>query len=159
MVYSFEPNPWCYRILNKRFAHLGNVKVHNVGLMDRRCSLTLRTPLAHDEYDDLDTTVASTVVTTPSDDQPMRSAEVECIDLAEFIDELGEPVTLLKMDIEGAEIAVLNHLIDTGAIDRVRLAVVETHERFSPELAQATETLRERLRVNRLDGKIRLDWI
>jgi hypothetical protein len=63
------------------------------------------------------------------------------------------------MDIEGAEIAVLNHLIDTGAIDRVRLAVVETHERFSPELAQATETLRERLRVNRLDGKIRLDWI
>ena len=84
---------------------------------------------------------------------------VNCIDLAEFIRELPAPVKLLKMDIEGAEIAVLNHLIDTGVIDRVDLAVVETHERLSEDLSRGTEQLRGRLKGTGLDKKIRLDWI
>ena len=63
------------------------------------------------------------------------------------------------MDIEGAEVPVLNHLIDTGGIDQVRLAIVETHERFSAQLAAATDALRDRLKSNGLDSKVRLDWI
>jgi hypothetical protein len=89
----------------------------------------------------------------------MRETEVECIDLASFIRELGRPVTLLKMDIEGAEVPVLNRMIDTGAIDEVQLAIVETHERFSDELANATNALRERLSAAGMDHKVRLDWI
>ena len=89
----------------------------------------------------------------------MRETEVECIDLASFIRELGRPVTLLKMDIEGAEVSVLNRMIDTGAIDEVQLAIVETHERFSEELAAATNALRERLSAAGMDRKVRLDWI
>jgi FkbM family methyltransferase len=158
-IHAFEPNPICYSILEKRFANLSNVRVHNVGLMDKPCSLTLSTPLAHKHYDSIDSTVAASFVASSPDGVQMVETEVECIDLASFIRDLAAPVTLLKMDIEGAEVPVLNRLIDTGDIDQVRLAIVETHERFSPELAAATDALRERLKTNGLDAKVRLDWI
>jgi FkbM family methyltransferase len=46
-------------------------------------------------------------------------------DLAELCD---EPVDLLKLDIEGAEDAVLAHLDATGALRRVRRLVCEWHQ-------------------------------
>ena len=158
-VHAFEPNPVCFEILKKRFSRLPNVRIYNQGVMDKPGSLTLSTPVAHAQYDDLDTTVAASFVAPKSGEIAMRETEVECIDLANFIRELGRPVTLLKMDIEGAEVPVLNRMIDTGAIDEVQLAIVETHERFSDELADATNALRERLSAAGMDRKIRLDWI
>ena len=156
-VYAFEPQPYCYSVLSKRFARLANVRCLQKGVMDKSCFLALHTPQPHDKYDSLDMTVAASFVSPVQDDAD--SVQVECINLAEFIDELERPVRLLKMDIEGAEVTVLNHLLDTGVINKVGLTVVETHERFSPELAAATEALRERISTARLMDKIRLDWI
>lgn len=49
---------------------------------------------------------------------------VEARDIAEAV---GQGVDLLKLDIEGAEFACLNHLMQTGAIDRVQRLVAELH--------------------------------
>src|SRR5215218_5130882 len=106
----------------------------------------------------IDTAVAASFVAPKSGDVEMRETQVECIDLASFIRALGRPVTLLKMDIEG-EVPVLNRMIDSGAIDEVQLAIVETDERFSDELANATNALRERLSAAGMGRKVRLDWI
>jgi FkbM family methyltransferase len=154
-VHAFEPNPLCHAILKRRFARLSNVTVHHAGVMDRRCSLALSTPKAHDDYDAVDMTVGASFVVKEDDGE---MAQVECVDLAEFIQSLGR-VALLKMDIEGAEIPVLNHLLDTGMIDRVGVTVVETHERLSAELAVATAKLRERIAASALTDRVRLDWI
>ena len=53
---------------------------------------------------------------------------VRCVDLARFLFELpvGEEVAL-KMDAEGAEYQLLEHLIETGADRRLKLAWVEWH--------------------------------
>ena len=116
-------------------------------------------PKPHGRYDSVETTVAATFVAPLASETGVLETKVNCIDLAEFIRGLPAPVKLLKMDIEGAEIAVLNHLIDTGIIDRVDLAVVETHERLSEDLSRGTEELRGRLNQMGLEKKIRLDWI
>src|SRR5215213_2826967 len=60
-IHAFEPNPVCYRILEKRFANLANVQTHAAGVMDRPCRLTLSTPKAHHQFDNIDTTVAGSV--------------------------------------------------------------------------------------------------
>ena len=60
--------------------------------------------------------------------------EVETINLSEFILELECVVKVLKMDIEGAEVAVLRELISSNAIRVVRHLFVETHEDQIPEL-------------------------
>lgn len=155
-VHAFEPNRSCFEIIKRRFAALPNVKPHHLGVMDRRCTLTLSTPKPHAQFDGIDTTVASSFVASHDE---AETETVECIDLSEFIYSLPRPVALLKMDIEGAEVQTINRLIDTGAIERVNMAVVETHERFSPELAVATDELRDRIASQGLSRRVRLDWI
>ncbi len=156
-VHAFEPNPVCYDILRRRFAMMPNVHIHNVGLMDRNCTLTLSSPKAHNGFTDIEATVAGSFV-AESFDTDVEQESIECIDASEFIQSLDRPVALLKLDIEGAEIEVINRILDTGAVDRVKMAVVETHERFSPELAKQTDKLRERISVEGLNDRFRLDW-
>jgi len=52
----------------------------------------------------------------------------ECFDLSEYIFNLPQPAEiLLKMDIEGAEYAVISHLHATGALERVSEIYLEPH--------------------------------
>lgn len=52
------------------------------------------------------------------------ATRVPCIDLAEHFE---RPVDFLKLDIEGAEFEVINHLRETGALSQVRHAFIELH--------------------------------
>jgi FkbM family methyltransferase len=159
-VYSFEPNPLCFAILSKRFSAMPTVRCFNSGVMNRCCTLKLRIRNPHSRWDAIDLSLASSFVpgTLISDAYTLKKVEVECLDLSEFIRSLGSRVRLLKIDIEGSELAVLNHLIDTGTIELIDLALVETHEQQMPWLLEATNALRERIRNGSLETKIRLDW-
>lgn len=52
---------------------------------------------------------------------------VDCFDLAEFLFDLPEKV-VLKLDCEGCEYELIPHLIETGAIGKVELLLVEWHK-------------------------------
>jgi FkbM family methyltransferase len=49
-----------------------------------------------------------------------------CVDLARVIAELPEPI-ILKLDAEGAEYELLEHLLATGTINRLQRILVEWH--------------------------------
>jgi FkbM family methyltransferase len=155
-VYAFEPNSLCFSILNKRFAFTPNVKCFNQGVMDRECTLPFSSPKAHFEWDDIDVTVAGSF---KGSDVDHINSEVRCISLSNFIFSLNKNVRLLKMDIEGSEIEVINNLLDTNAIQRVDLTIVETHEKQRPSLLSLTNAMRNRITDLGLVSKIRLDWI
>ena len=95
---------------------------------------------------------------TPSSVYTLQETEIECISLSDFIQSLHRQVRLLKLDIEGSEIPVLNQLLDIGSINFVDLTVVETHERQMPHLLDVTAALRDRIKKEGLEKKIRLDW-
>jgi FkbM family methyltransferase len=160
-VYAFEPNPLVFRILNRRFRGLSRVHCFNQGVMDRECLLSLNLPAPKASSDAIDVSVAASFVghagNTP--EGTLRQVDIDCIDLAAFIASLKSGVCLLKLDIEGAELPVLNSLIDTGAIHRIDHVVVETHEKQMPHLLADTEALRARLRHENLEKKVRLDWV
>ena len=159
-VHAFEPNPMCFAILQKRFGGMSNVVLHNKGAMAEPGVLPLRIP----KIDGMDA-VHSTVASSFLDDNvnPLheneRIVDIECVDFPAFVEALGRPVKLLKMDIEGAEIAVLNAMLDRGTMEKVAFSVVETHERFSPEQARDTEALRQRIDAAGLGARVRLDWV
>ena len=159
-VYAFEPNKLCFGIITKRFALMPHVHCLNNGIMDRNCQLNLATPEPHAGFDALDTTVAASfkVEGLKSDDYQIKQESVKCLDADHFIRSIGKRVRLMKIDIEGAEIEVINRLIDTNAIDLIDHLVVETHEKQMPHLLEKTNALRNRINNLGLNEKINLDW-
>jgi FkbM family methyltransferase len=159
-VYAFEPHPVCYSILSKRFRAMPMVHCFNKGVMDKRCTMLLRTPAPHGGWDAIEMTVSASFMPDAfaADEHALQKTEVECIDLDQFVRSLNDRVRLLKLDIEGSEVQVINRLMDTGAIELIDLMLVETHERHMPNLLEATNALRARIHNEGLKEKIRLDW-
>jgi FkbM family methyltransferase len=64
---------------------------------------------------------------------------VTCVDLARVIDAMPEGEVILKLDAEGAEIELLEHLIVTRADLRLSRVLVEWHPWNDPERRRAIE--------------------
>ncbi|TMV63504.1 FkbM family methyltransferase, partial [Thioclava sp. BHET1] len=78
--------------------------------------------------------------------------------LAERLAERGE-IAFVKMDIEGAELDILEHLEQRGLLSPIRCLVAETHERKFRDLRPRFKALRERIGAQFPPNKINLDWI
>jgi FkbM family methyltransferase len=62
-----------------------------------------------------------------------RATRVPCFDLARFINELPEGPVVLKLDAEGAEYDLLEHLIATDTDGRLERVLVEWHAPYDPD--------------------------
>jgi len=72
---------------------------------------------------------------------------IPCIDLAHFIRQLpDEAEIILKMDCEGSEYELLEHLMAKGVDERLSLAWVEWHPRGVPDPAERRASIERRLR-------------
>jgi len=156
-VHAFEPNPHAFKVLTQKFARQSNVFCHHAaaGSAPGRQPLYLHENSGMDEV--LWSNGSSLLPEKPNVDRE-RQVEVEVIDLAAFLRSLPGPVKVLKMDVEGFEVELINHLLDTRAADLVECAFVETHENKIPELALATEALRKRL-AREGKNNFHLDWV
>ena len=85
-------------------------------------------------------------------------SEIKVINFIEYIQTLKQNVSLIKMDIEGKEIEIINELIDKGLNEKIGFIFVETHERFSHKLAIETCKLKLRIKKNNIKN-INLDWL
>jgi FkbM family methyltransferase len=82
---------------------------------------------------------------------------VRVIDFPAFLDTLPAAPALVKIDIEGAEVAILERLFETGRIGRMGRVFVETHEKQMPSLAARTLGLVDRAAA--IHGRpVCLDW-
>jgi len=71
----------------------------------------------------------------------INSIDVECIDFAQWMQEnlQDDDFVVLKMDIEGAEYDVMDHLITTNAINYINDIYIEWHSRFFQDRAPYLE--------------------
>ncbi len=101
-VYSFEPSPRERRLLerNLRFNLRGNVSVHAMALGATRGRASL---FLIEGIED-----GCNSLRTPGGSRKTRTVEVDVVPLDEFIQENGiTAVDFIKMDVEGAELSVL----------------------------------------------------
>ncbi len=54
--------------------------------------------------------------------------EVRCFDFSAWLGDLDEPEVIVKMDIEGAELPVLEKVVADGTDERISLLIVEWHD-------------------------------
>jgi FkbM family methyltransferase len=86
-----------------------------------------------------------------------KPRRVPCFDFGQWLSSVGADATVtIKMDIEGAEYSVLEHMIHTGAIDLVDDLFCEWHHDRFPDIPE----VRHLSIVNQVKSRTRLhDWI
>ena len=156
-VISFEPNVAAFSTLEMVAAKFKNIEARNVavGTKNKIVKLYLHKDSASTE-DDL--SQASSLLSNKPNVSTKFFEEVQERDFAEFSHSLKSPIELLKIDIEGFEIELINHLLDRNALDHVNKVYVETHERKFTELTDLTKKLKVRIKAKGYENKFFYDW-
>jgi FkbM family methyltransferase len=116
--------------IHQRFRRQPLVSVHAAGLAPEDGTATLT--LSGD---------ASSHVRGAAGEQ----VEVELLGVDQMFDSLGQ-VDLMKVNIEGAEYDLLDRMLDTGLVERVRDLQVQFHD-FVPDARRRMLAIREGLSV------------
>ena len=147
-VHAFEPDPYAFGQLEKRTKAMPNVVRHNTAVGVSAGTIKLMRAVNFDD-NPKGASVKSTVISggRKIDEDPDSAVTVPLISLFDFIDDLtrehGE-IAFLKMDIEGAELEILEQMHERGLFDRIRLTVAETHENKFKALGSRFRVLREK---------------
>ncbi|MHA6346492.1 FkbM family methyltransferase [Roseivivax sp. CAU 1761] len=155
-VYAFEPDPWTAERLRAGTGDLANVEVIEAAAGTAEGRLTLYR--AADFDSDPDTlSQSSSLVAEKRNIDTTSGIEVRVVDFPAFLERIEGEIAVIKMDIEGAEVDLLESLLDHPVARRIGHIFVETHESRIPELAPRTEALRRRCAG--LDAPVvNMDW-
>ena len=156
IVDAFEPDPIAINELKKKYKKNKNFNLFQsaVGLKDNTQKLFRYRKF--DENDPYSTQGSSLLDYRSGTNKPF--VEIKVIDFINHINKQKKEISLLKMDIEGSEIEILNKIIDLNMHDKIKYIFVETHERFSHKLG--LETAKLKLRIKNLNiNNINLDWV
>ena len=143
-VIAFEPDPWACEVLQKNVCDLRNVKIENIAA--GTCSRTVQL-YRHPRFDDDPAfySRSSSVVTNKINITKEGPIEVKQIDFIGYLRDLNEEIGVLKIDIEGAEVELLESLLDQPEIlKRIHFIFVETHTSRIPGHESRVEVLRNR---------------
>jgi FkbM family methyltransferase len=157
-VISFEPSSRAYDQLNKISKKYPNIKPFKkaAGTQNREVKLYLNCDT--DELPDRDLTQSSSLLVEKPNVSSAIFDTVDEIDFSSYLKSLNTQIELMKVDIEGYEIALVNHLIDTNTICLINNIYVETHECQFPELKEVTEDLKTKVEQLGLNNKFKFDW-
>lgn len=157
VVHAVEPNPDAFALLRDRVGGRPNVVLYPVavGDADGTARLYLHNDYVSESPSHLE---SSSVIAEKSNVDPERFYEVPVRDVAGLIAEIGVPIALVKVDVEGAEYRVLRRLIEAGCMDRIARVVVETHADRIESLRAAHDETAALIGAGGLWPKIAFGW-
>ena len=155
-VYAFEPDPWTVEKLQDAVRDLPNVTVVEAaaGVIDGVMPLYRSAKFDHDPEKG---SLSATVIAEKTNVQETPAAEVKQIDLPRYLSDLDRDIAIVKMDIEGGEVSLMEALLDHPVLARIGHIFVETHETRVPALAPRSIALRRRVR-GMTRPRICMDW-
>ncbi len=160
IVHAFEPDPYNLAKLTERFAGAANVHLHAAAVGVAAGSVRLMRAANWDANPDL-ASVKSTVV-AGGHNIGGDGIDVPLIDFPAFLRGLIAAhgrVAFVKMDIEGAELDLLEAMQAQSLFDDIQLTVAETHERKFKDLRPRFAALREAIAAAHPVTRVNLDWI
>lgn len=160
-VVAYEPDPVTFAKLTARFADHPNVRLVNaaVGVGSGTVTLMRGANFAGKEEQ---ASVKSTILDGGRGVDAANAVEVPLIDFPAVVrTEVAArgQIAFVKMDIEGAELEILEVMDREGLFENIRGLVAETHERKFKELRERYKALRTAIAEHQPSGKINLDWI
>lgn len=160
-VIAFEPDPWAFGKLTERFADAGNVTLMNaaVGVGTGTVRLMRATNFGDNPTG---ASVKSTILDGGRQIDAENAVDVPLIDFPGFLRERLKDrpeIAFVKMDIEGAELDILEAMDRNAMFDHIRVLVAETHERKFRDLRPRFRALRRSFAEKYDPNRVSLDWI
>lgn len=154
-VIAIEPNPVAFARLQRRASRWRRVECVEAAASTKDGFAPL---FLHElaDRDPLGASTGSSLLPEKRNVDPNSAIRVRTIDLDAFI-AAHAPVAVLKMDVEGAEVDILERLLETGRLHDVGLALVEMHDWHTEELSRRGARIRRRLAEESLEH-VCLDW-
>ncbi len=155
-VHAFEPDTIALKELKKKCEMSKELKLYEAAVGLKNELQKLYRYRKFDESNPYSTQGSSMLDYRSGKNKPF--IEIKVIDFIEYLKQQTDNISLLKMDIEGIEIDILNKIIDEDLHKKIKFIFVETHERFSHSLG--LETAKLKLRIKKLKIRnINLDWV
>ena len=155
-VYAYEPEPETFGLLSERFAQSANVHLHQAAVSDRDGTTELILPASFREKPRSASKAASI-----AHDRYLGPGHIAHTvfmhNITTIIRALPKLPALIKMDIEGAELAVLEAMRKNGLVGPRMAVFVETHERLDPASLPRVRALQKWGREEAL-GYVNLYW-
>jgi FkbM family methyltransferase len=147
-VYCFEPNPIAFQQLQKNLGVSENLHLINkaVGVENRTARLFKHVLSQNSEEKELVHSVSASLLSNKPNVDKDNYYEIEIIDFFEFLRNIKKEIFIVKIDIEGAEVELVNALIDHELHKRIKYLFVETHEKTIPDLLSATMSLKYKVK-------------
>ncbi len=160
-VIAYEPDPFAFATLQEKFADVANVTLVNAAVGVGSGTVRL---MRADNFVDNPTgaSVKSTILDGGRRIDTANSVEVPLIDFPTLVREKAAErggIAFVKMDIEGAELEILEQMDAEGLFAHVRCLVAETHERKFRDLRERYRAIREGFAEKYPAGRVNLDWI
>lgn len=154
MIHSFEPVKACIERL-KSYQSNANFKLHPYAAWIHDGEVSL--------FEDQDSLrlYGSSIIETKNNVAVVGN-KVPCIDISNWIDKSfqSEDIVVLKLDVEGAEYAIIDRLIETGVIEKINTLYVEFHRQKLGVLASELPTDEEVvLKIKKASSKTQVDYL
>jgi len=162
-VIAFEPDPYAFEQLQTKVEDFPNVTLHNAAVGTKNGTIKLMRAVNFDD-NPKGGSVKSTIVEGGRNIETQDSAQidVQLIDFPYFIQKLIQEhggISFIKMDIEGAELEILETMFVQDLFKNVDLTVAETHENKFRDLRPRFKKLRRNVSEAFPITKVNLDWI
>ncbi len=159
-VHAFEPDPHSWEKLMETCGEMNNVTLVNAAVGVEDGEITLFRNDTFDRDEEVGST-GSSVVAGNINAKDGTEIKVRAVNLVAYLERLLEEngrIQFLKMDIEGAEVEILEHLVETDILPRINLTVVETHRWLFPQWRDRYTRIYE-IAEERPELHLMLHWI
>lgn len=157
VVHAYEPDPLTFLKLQENLKEFENVRLHNSACGDADGTMTLYQQIDRFNGNHPLLSEGASIYNQGRHIDPSTEREVPICDFTRIIKEADREIALVKIDIEGAEVPLLEKLLDEGLHNRIKHLFVETHERGFPHLFERYMALRKKIKRAGIKH-INLDW-
>jgi len=156
VVHCIEPNPWAMHSLKRALSE--DVRTHVYDFAASKSDGIAHLFLHEEHEDDPKRFSSGSSLVGSKPNVSGTGLSVPSRDLSAFLGELGQ-VDFLKIDIEGYEVELVPHLIESLDWGLVGFVAVETHDKEKwSDLREPTSKMKERVEKAGLAEKFSWNW-
>jgi len=160
-VIAYEPDPFAFARLSERFVDTPNITLVNAAVAAHPGTVRLMRAENFDANPE-GASVKSTILDGGRAIDANSGIDVTCLSFLDILREYASPdcpLAFVKMDIEGAELDILETMLEQDLFTHVRCLVAETHERKFKDLRPRFRALRTEVSARFASRHVNLDWI